>query len=195
MGLAASQARLLMLYSRKSDLEYQVQTINNRRLMIASQTDQISQTYSNALAERILKVMLNGQEYSLNTGNLSLVNLQATYVASGQSVPTSITSTALEEGIRDGAIQLSYITAPTGVTTSTVDWSTCSNIEDRLYTEIEPEAEATYTYQTSVLQGQDKELEMEEKNYETQQSAISTEIDAVKKVIDKNIEKSFKTLG
>lgn len=42
-------------------------------------------------------------------------------------------------------------------------------------------------------QAQDRSLEMELKNIDTQHSAVQTEIDAVKKIIEKNIEATFKT--
>lgn len=44
----------------------------------------------------------------------------------------------------------------------------------------------------SVIQSNDKKLELKLRDLDTQQQAISTEIDSVKKVIDKNIESSFK---
>ena len=56
-------------------------------------------------------------------------------------------------------------------------------------------ATAVYQARTAILQAEDKKLEMELKNVETQQKAVSTEIDSVQKIIEKNIEKSFKTLG
>lgn len=46
-----------------------------------------------------------------------------------------------------------------------------------------------------VVQGQDKNLELRLKQLDTEQSAISTEMDAVKKVIEKNTESTFKTFG
>lgn len=42
------------------------------------------------------------------------------------------------------------------------------------------------------VQSLDKQLEMQMKIYETQHKAVSTEHDSVVKIIDKNIEKSFK---
>ena len=197
MGLAASQARYMMLYARKSDLEYNCQTINQRRLLISSQTDQVAQTYANAMSAQILKIQMNGQEYDLTQPNLSLVNLEAYYGSDNTAVPSNMSSTDLQQGLRDGAIYFKYIVTPPNANppNGVVDWTTNPNIEDRLYTEQQATAEAAYDYQTAVLQGQDRQLEMQEHNYETQQSAVQTEIDAVKKVIDKNIEKSFKTLG
>lgn len=46
-----------------------------------------------------------------------------------------------------------------------------------------------------MVQAQDKKLELKLSDLDTQQSALSTEMDAVKKVIDKNVETSFKTFA
>ncbi len=46
-----------------------------------------------------------------------------------------------------------------------------------------------------IVQAQDKNLELRLKQLDTEQSAISTEIEAVQKVIEKNVESSFKTFG
>ncbi len=46
-----------------------------------------------------------------------------------------------------------------------------------------------------VIQVQDKNLELKLKQLDTEQNAISTEMDAVKKVISKNVESSFKTFN
>ena len=49
MGLAASQARLLVLTARKSDLEFQSQTINSRRIQLSYKTAEIARAYSEAM--------------------------------------------------------------------------------------------------------------------------------------------------
>lgn len=49
--------------------------------------------------------------------------------------------------------------------------------------------------QVNVIQSQDKKLELKLQDLDTQQKALSTEMDSVKKVIDKNIETSFKTFA
>ena len=46
-----------------------------------------------------------------------------------------------------------------------------------------------------IIQVQDKNLELTLKQLDTEQNAISTEMDAVKKVISKNVESSFKTFN
>lgn len=46
---------------------------------------------------------------------------------------------------------------------------------------------------TSIIQAQDKTLELQLNRLDTLQKALSTEMDSVKKVLDKNIEVTFKT--
>ena len=46
-----------------------------------------------------------------------------------------------------------------------------------------------------IIQTEDKDLEIRLKQLDTEQDAISNEIDAVSKVIEKNVESSFKTFG
>lgn len=46
-----------------------------------------------------------------------------------------------------------------------------------------------------IIQGQDRNLELRLKQLDTEENAISTEIDSVKKVISKNVESSFKTFN
>jgi hypothetical protein len=139
MGLVASQARLLLSFARKSDLEFRCQQISNKRMRLSFETGEVAQTYADALS---------------NTAPLA-------------------TSTWPTPPAQPSASQ-SYT---------------------RLYTEDDAAATAIYEAQTAILQAEDKRLELELKNLETQHKAISTEIDAVQKVIEKNIEKSFKTLG
>jgi Na+-transporting NADH:ubiquinone oxidoreductase subunit NqrC len=109
MGLAASQARLLALTARKSNLELKGQFINQSRMQLAS---------------------LTGQLFS----------------ASSSLEPDSKTSKLLQARIQR-------------------------------------------------LQQVDKILEMQLRTVDTQQQAVQTEIAAVQKVIDKNIDMSFKTFG
>lgn len=50
MGLAASQARLLLLTARKSDLEYRAQCITNTEMVLAMQTEAVARKYSEAIS-------------------------------------------------------------------------------------------------------------------------------------------------
>ena len=48
---------------------------------------------------------------------------------------------------------------------------------------------------TSIIQQQDRTLELRLKQLDTEQNALSTEMEAVKKVIKDNVEKTFKTFS
>ena len=48
---------------------------------------------------------------------------------------------------------------------------------------------------TSIIQEEDRTLELRLKQLDTEQKALSTEMDAVKKVISDNVEKTFKTFS
>jgi hypothetical protein len=47
----------------------------------------------------------------------------------------------------------------------------------------------------AIIQAEDKNLELRLKQLDTEQNAIQTEMDAVSKVIQKNVESTFKTFG
>ena len=107
MGLGASQGRLMMLTARKSDLELQLQFINQARMQIAN-----------------VMIALFPPNADTDPGR----------VQAQQSVMASV-------------------------------------------------------------QAQDKMLEMHANRINTQHEAVQTEIEAVRKVISKNIESSFKLMG
>ena len=48
---------------------------------------------------------------------------------------------------------------------------------------------------TSIIQREDQQLELRLKQLDTEQNALSTEIDAVSKIVKDNVESSFKTFG
>ena len=56
-------------------------------------------------------------------------------------------------------------------------------------------AMADINAKTSVIQEQDRQLELRLKQLETEQKALSTEMEAVKGIISKNVESTFKTFS
>ena len=65
------------------------------------------------------------------------------------------------------------------------------NYENALYDKMVQDINA----KTSLIQQEDQQLELRLKQLDTEQNALSTEIDAVSKVVQDNIEDSFKTFG
>ena len=78
---------------------------------------------------------------------------------------------------------------------SSVSWDTTSNISDSYYTEDDDAAKAKYDRLQSQIQAQDKKLELELDNIETQRSAVTTEVESVEKVINDDIEGTFNAFG
>ena len=56
-------------------------------------------------------------------------------------------------------------------------------------------AKAKYDRLQNQIQAQDKKLELELDNIETQRSAVTTEVESVEKVIKDNVESTFKTFA
>ena len=73
MGLAASQARLLLLTARKSDLEYRAQCITNTEMILAMQTEAVARRYSEKISNQALFYTnadnANGKNVALTSAN------------------------------------------------------------------------------------------------------------------------------
>ena len=300
MGLASSQARMLLLTARKSDLEYRAQMISQRKIDLAMQTEEIATKYSQATSNRkmyLVNGLLNGEDKAI-TEKLSYAGIMATnndsttgnylvrlanngkYLATGSDLDTQMgyaykiaerlarqdgtisnycytnedgsstgvvdsskyydlfqnyqsqiqfdgytvmamkneqtgesalrylktseaafsNSDLFQEALRSGSIYLykadvaSGDTADSSMTLNFTNtaWSSISSIQDKYYTEDDAAAKAEYEAKTLTLSNQDKMLDLELNKIETQHKAIETEYDSVKKVIEKNIEVSYK---
>lgn len=281
MGLASSQARMLLLTARKSDLEYRAQMISQRKINLAMQTQQLATEYSQAMSNRRLdlvyytdgnnsKVMTEKLSYSgimaansstvgdylvvtsngkyVYTGNNEEEQLQNVYnvasklfsaygfqsdadgakqrayneaISSGNEtaarnmimneywsqmtyVAGANNSDFFQSSLRNGSLYLQKAEVTNATTTddtnprsiktgySLVSWGALDCINDNLNTVDDASAEAEYESKSLVLSNQDKMLDLELNQIETQHKAIETEYDSVKKVIEKNIDVSFK---
>ena len=54
---------------------------------------------------------------------------------------------------------------------------------------------ANINAKTEILQAQDRQLELQLEQLNTEQSALQNEMEACQKVVSKNVESSFKTFG
>ncbi|MEW5818673.1 MAG: hypothetical protein AB1782_00655 [Cyanobacteriota bacterium] len=158
MGLAASQARLLMLTARKSDLEFQSENIAEKRMKIADE----------------VQSLLNQEESSGNSSTQQSDGLDFGSIA--QSVGGMF-------GPVGGAIGGIVSDMFGGIFGGSSSKSASSSSDNSIQNEL------------AQLQEEDKKLEMKLKQIDTQHQAVQTEVDSVQKVIDKNIEQSFKILG
>ena len=145
MGLAASQGREIFLTSRKTDLEFKVQVINQRRTTLAQQASQLARAFANSMYNTDNTTLIGAAP----AGPLGLVGAMPGFIPPSNPVP--VAQTAMPSG--------------------------------------------SYEVQMASVQALDKELELREKDLQTQNKIVETELEAVRKVIDKSIEKGFKTLG
>lgn len=278
MGLASSQARILLLTARKSDLEYRSQAISQRKMNIAMQTQQLATDYSTAMSNRRMKFiyMADGQsgktleedlsyaglmaENSASAGNFLIKTTSGKYLTTGSETLRNVVdasgnvigttserfeneyavakklaaangdslsnytsrkalveayqsqmdyvegasnNTFFQSALRNGSFYLYQASSQTtvgddGETKKTVtsydcvSWSGLSSINDAYDTSDDAAAEAEYESKSLVLSNQDKMLDLELQQIETQHKAIETEYDSVKKVIENNIKVSFK---
>lgn len=71
MGMAASQARLLTITARLHDVEYKAQSIQNAKIQLATQQDQVYQEYLEALNDTTLTIKdCQGNRITANFNNL-----------------------------------------------------------------------------------------------------------------------------
>lgn len=114
MGMSASQGRLMALTARLSDLELKAQQIQNSKINISRNQEQVALDYTNTLQND------SASESQKNA------------------------------------------------------------------------AEALFNQKTAALEANEKILDMTLTGINTEHTALQTEVDSVKKVIDKNIDRSFK---
>ena len=100
----------------------------------------------------------------------------------------------LQDCLRNGKYLIQKLTKNPDtdeITWPEVAWDATTAIQDRYYTEDDAAAKAKYDRLQNEIQQQDKKLELELDQIETQRSAVTTEIESVQKVINENIEKTF----
>lgn len=295
MGMSASQARLLSLTARLSDLELQAQTISNAKIRLADESANASRKYAAALDKKIMKVRdgsgafqdasianiaVYGAKSEINAtngkyryvedtaGKLVMSAAQATAMgatlsADGKSATfaglktaymaqVTINSNIPREKIADPANPGKLIDGPNADQNSqaykyyddlyskankgqiTIISTEQANDPDWLERQIKSgnlflreynetggsdgkgsfdqvswtsgddsmseeddksqiaKAEADYDVTMADIQSKDKRFDLQLKQIDTEHQAIQTEMDTVKKVIDKNIERSFK---
>lgn len=252
MGFAASQARLLLLTARKSDLEFRAQQITNAEMMLAMQTEEVARDYSNKLSNQTLKfidpttskeVELNAANFQATTGMILqeyggkddqgndiwnpwksngspltyyigtdkdgkvLTYSEADYnekVKAGEinakdftkkedysNVTNNLKGPAILAGIQNGSLRV--ITG--GADPQVVDVINGTSFSVAYNTADDQQADADYRNKTAALQVKEKRLQMDLQQVEAQQKACDTEIDSVKKIMDKNIERTFKVFS
>ena len=249
MGLAASQARLLLLTARKSDLEYRAQQITNSEMILAMQTEEVAREYSNKLSNQTLKYINASDSTEIEITAANLYDLSATgmklqiycgkdengnpvwmdWTPNGEtdgyeyigddpelkkeggitdqewdclsdedqgnyrkhyiSYTNNYTGPEILEGINGGTMRIVTASGQEVDAINGTGFSVAYNTAD------DAKADAEYRSKTAAIQIKEKRLQMDLQQVETQQKACDTEIDSVKKVMEKNIERTFKVFS
>jgi hypothetical protein len=77
MGMSASQARMLSLTARLSDLEFTAQSISNSKIRLADQSEEASRIYADALDKEKLTVMSGDTTTYMDATAYNLTTYQA----------------------------------------------------------------------------------------------------------------------
>lgn len=101
-----------------------------------------------------------------------------------------------QESLRNGGLFIAQATLneTTGEagTFKNISWSSITSIQDSLDYTDDDKAQADYEAKSIVLTNQDKILDLELNQIETQHKAIETEYSSVEKLVQKNIELTYK---
>lgn len=218
MGMSASQSRFLMLTGQKNDNEFQAQAISYQRLMLSQETDYAATSYADKTNNRVLlfsgfdadgKKKENPLTYKNITEDLNMTLINA---ASGkimvavlpEKFPEGKTaddyfvddglndSKMLEMNLRDGNYLMQR---EENGEMKNVGLAGATGIIDSLDDLDDAAAEGEYNKQKEQFQNIDKKFELRLKQLESEHKALETEMDSVSKVIQKNVETTFKTFG
>ena len=133
---------------------------------------------------------LNNQSRTITTFAVSTIDVTKKNTLSGATVEF------------DSSGRISSITDEEGNTyTMTASTETDNQAYDDAYNQYEynqyvyDQKQTEINANIEILQAQDKSLELRLSTLDTQHSAIQTELEAVKKVMSKNIDNSFKTFN
>lgn len=165
MGLSASQARLLSLTARLSDLELKAQSISNAKIRLADMSEQASVDYSKALDEQKIKVYSglqpNGTSSYIDATAANLTTYNAISTTDKQrfiknSAGQVLVTDRVKQAYDDSKGSLSaFLAAMTGKTDQTSELAdSISKVQNNIaYTTAMPNgsgAQATVTTDTSV---------------------------------------------
>lgn len=218
MGLGASQARFLTLTARKTNIEFQGQQINQQRTTLSNQS---SNMYSQMLniqvptmpsKDQFQKTVYSVSNFDSISGDARIATITKSKTTDGSAKYTIILSyTKDDETVTKTYSDIELSIGSNARITALVYGgksyavSAGSEYDEEAY----EDAENEYKYQNilyeqrlntinaslSILQDEDKKLELRLKQLDTEQNAVKTEMDSIKEVIKKNIETTFKTFA
>lgn len=178
MGIAASQARYLYLTARQTNVEFEGQQINQARTNLANEESGLFREMmkiDTPVIPTLYTVKQNCIEWAKND-------------PPGPNPDDYSGGKESEEYKRDMSIWLAY--------DENKDYNAAYDVATDMYNAEQQEYEKAYNDINSKIESiheKDQVLELQLRQLDTEQETIITELESVKKVIDKNIENVFKT--
>ena len=211
MGLAATQTRFLSLTARKSNIEFQGQQINQQRTVLSNKsanmyaemlTLAVPVPPSTADFTTVQYIYTNADGVRYQTTNFSKDVKEGDVITaenlSDPSQTATITITASDMAAKNAATgRFSTVGDIKAAVVEVVDNNAYEDAYNQyLYKQYLYEQEIqAINAKTEIIQQQDKALELQLNQLDTEQNEIKTEIDALDKVIGDNVESSYKTFG
>ena len=224
MGMSASQARYLCLTARKNNVEFQIQQLTQQKLMNANLIEDEISLFNNGMNVQHLYYSPSGTgsittdlprlSYQIVTGSAEDGGLAMQVEDSfGRTVVTE-----LPNPMPEGKTVENYVVEPYATQADyfennlkTGNWTIMRQDNSGSWVSQSLDgasfiyqgadqgdyniANAEYEAKVEKLERIDKKFDTQIQQLSTEQTAIETEMDSVKKVIDKNIEETFKTFG
>ena len=196
MGMSASQARLLSITSRMSDVEFKSEQISQSKIRMSQASQEVTAEYNEALSKQLINYKYLNGDNNFETVTLTPAYIAANadklnielYYANGTKftdAKSKLTATDLYDMISSGQV---YIKDNTGnrvdVFTNTSYRTTYDDNEVR-------KAEANYEAELAKINQKEKMLDFELDNLQTEHNALKAEMDSIKSLIKDNVEKSF----
>ncbi|MBR1372878.1 hypothetical protein IJ556_00315 [bacterium] len=225
MGLSSSQSRFLTLTARLSDLELKAQSIQHQKIRLAEQSTDASKKYMDALNAQTMKfnsVDYGKVDASIKNITASLTYRVATnkdgidyfysqgtdgkwyLVNKNNENDKQAVSDGMVEKMSDAAWLLEQLESANlfiqKYSKENGYWEDYSYVSSSVFTTDADNAEvarseAEYEYTMAEIQQKDKRFDLDLDNINTEHSAVDTEMDSVKSVVDKNIDKTFQVFS
>ena len=179
MGIAASQARYLYLTARQTNVEFEGQQLNQARTNLANEQAGIFNKMLELKAPTVVTLYdISNQIEAWGTEGPKPENYAGGVNDAKYKEDMSLWMAATKDGTTSPDANAAYEYAVTQY-----------NVDKQEYEEYLNELNA----QSEEIHQRDQVLELQLRQLDTEQQTIVTELESVKKVIDKNIEIVFKT--
>lgn len=200
--MGASCRRRDFIVSAKSDSELKVQGFSQNKITLSREQEALSREYANATSNQIFMLRTDKGTTELTVGNLP-TNLRFRLPGGGAIPSDMMTKMRADNGTTpDGYLQF-LLTTGQIILQQQDDagaWTNSSpggntNIQQSFYDKDDPGAKAKYDAGMQRINIKEQRIDLDIKSEETKHKALETEEESVKKVIDKNIEGSFKAFA